>query len=175
MTTTCYHGRRLGIGSTTSPVEVLAHDAPAGTRWPLVHFVKHSPAGFGWGYYGSAPVELARCLLIDALGSVALCPMCNGHQWLTWPALDGDDDPRPYDPGRDGEADLNDLVSPCYCGDGIRPLPYHPLAAEMIRNLPDHWRISRADLLTWLVGHFPEQVPDWLAEVVTITDVELPR
>jgi hypothetical protein len=35
---------------------------------PLTHHVKHSPDGFAWGYNGSAPTELARCLLIDATG-----------------------------------------------------------------------------------------------------------
>jgi len=171
MTTTCYHGRRHIAGDTRSPVEVTAHDRIAAHRAPLVHFVKHSPGGFGWGYYGSAPVELARCLLIDALGPVAMCPMCAGRQWVIWAGPDTDDDPRPYDPDRD---DHDDLVTRCYCDDGIRALPYHPLAAQIIRNLPDHWRITRAELLTWLVGHFPEQVPDWLAPVVPITDVELP-
>lgn len=34
----------------------------------LEHHVLHSPDGFAWGYGGSGPSELARCLLIDALG-----------------------------------------------------------------------------------------------------------
>lgn len=39
-----------------------------GETRPLTHHVKHSPDGFSWGYTGSGPSELARCLLIDALG-----------------------------------------------------------------------------------------------------------
>lgn len=35
---------------------------------PLTHFKRHSPDGFAWGYQGSGPAELARCLLIDRLG-----------------------------------------------------------------------------------------------------------
>jgi hypothetical protein len=35
---------------------------------PLRHVRKHSPDGFAWGYEGSGPAELARCLLIDAFG-----------------------------------------------------------------------------------------------------------
>lgn len=31
----------------------------------LTHHVKHSPTGFEWGYGGSGPAELARCILID--------------------------------------------------------------------------------------------------------------
>lgn len=35
---------------------------------PLTHRVHHSPDGFSWGYHGSGPAELARCLLWDHLG-----------------------------------------------------------------------------------------------------------
>lgn len=45
---------------------------------PLPHIVKHSPTGFSWGYAGSGPSELARCLLIDHLGPGAVCPDCKG-------------------------------------------------------------------------------------------------
>lgn len=43
-----------------------SHRDHLGTR--LEHSVRHSPDGFSWGYGGSGPTELARCLLIDALG-----------------------------------------------------------------------------------------------------------
>ena len=33
----------------------------------LEHHVKHSPTGFSWGYHGSGPAELARCILWDHL------------------------------------------------------------------------------------------------------------
>jgi hypothetical protein len=32
---------------------------------PLTHHVRHSPSGFAWGYGGSGPAELARCVLLD--------------------------------------------------------------------------------------------------------------
>jgi hypothetical protein len=32
------------------------------------HVVKHSPAGFAWGYGGSGPSDLARCLLLEVIG-----------------------------------------------------------------------------------------------------------
>jgi len=46
-------------------------------KWlrPLPHALRHSPDGFAWGYGGSGPSELARCLLIDVLGP---CPRCGG-------------------------------------------------------------------------------------------------
>lgn len=31
----------------------------------LRHHVRHSPTGFSWGYAGSGPADLARCILID--------------------------------------------------------------------------------------------------------------
>jgi hypothetical protein len=32
---------------------------------PLQHYPYHSPTGFGWGYGGSGPADLARCILLD--------------------------------------------------------------------------------------------------------------
>jgi len=34
-------------------------------QYKLKHHVLHSPDGFNWGYGGSGPAELARCMLID--------------------------------------------------------------------------------------------------------------
>jgi hypothetical protein len=51
----------------------------------LAHHVRHSPDGFNWGYGGSGPIELARCLLLDAFGTTR-CPsypeQCRcGNEW----------------------------------------------------------------------------------------------
>jgi len=46
---------------------VFVRDGVGALR-PLEHHVKHSPDGFAWGYAGSGPTELARCILIDATG-----------------------------------------------------------------------------------------------------------
>lgn len=32
------------------------------------HVIQHSPDGFAWGYGGSGPAELARCLLLEVMG-----------------------------------------------------------------------------------------------------------
>lgn len=40
---------------------------PDGTE-PLHHVVRHSPTGFGWGYAGSGPAELALAIVCDRLG-----------------------------------------------------------------------------------------------------------
>jgi Family of unknown function (DUF6166) len=37
-------------------------------EYELPHFPFHSPSGFEWGYQGSGPAELARCILLDFYG-----------------------------------------------------------------------------------------------------------
>jgi hypothetical protein len=175
---TCYHGRyRINDRGQITGTEVVAHNCRASWLSPLVHFVRHS-SGFAWGAAGSdaarsGAADLARALLIDVLGPAALCPACAGRQRVTWASADTDDDPRPYDRKRDGLAELNPLVTPCLCDDGFRSLPYRTLAAEHVAAFADHWRITRGDILAWLVGQYAE-LPDWLAEACGLTDIELP-
>jgi hypothetical protein len=45
---------------------------------PLRHDAKHSSSGLSWGYHGSGPADLARSLLIHALGDQARCVVCEG-------------------------------------------------------------------------------------------------
>lgn len=59
-------------------VEVCHPGQNPGNGTRLHHFMRHSPDGFSWGYSGSGPAELARCLLIDAMGADAKCPTCGG-------------------------------------------------------------------------------------------------
>lgn len=49
-----------------------------GETYPLPHQAKHSPTGMSWGYHGSGPADLARSLLVHALGDAARCPACEG-------------------------------------------------------------------------------------------------
>lgn len=55
-------------GDGTGPAMVVVVD-DAGTR-PLKHEIRHSPAGFSWGFGGSGPADLARSILADHLGFV---------------------------------------------------------------------------------------------------------
>jgi hypothetical protein len=71
-----YQGIRTAGGSAS--VFVVEDQPGSGTlSIPLRHVVKHSPDGFEWGYTGSGPAELARCILIDALGAEAKCRTCS--------------------------------------------------------------------------------------------------
>ena len=55
-----YIGERHGGSDLT---RVLVDDGEV--RAPLEHYIRHSPTGFEWGYGGSGPSDLARCILID--------------------------------------------------------------------------------------------------------------
>ncbi len=53
--------RYLALDQVQASVVVLES---TGVR-ALEHHVRHSPTGFEWGYVGSGPAELARCILIE--------------------------------------------------------------------------------------------------------------
>lgn len=62
----------------------------------LPHVVRHSPDGFAWGYGGSGPLELARCILLDYLADDDRLGDVDSvyHQFLDnfvskWPQDDG--------------------------------------------------------------------------------------
>ncbi len=59
-----YHGRRTAQGCEVCVREGGA-DRPLAPRLDLRN---HSPTGFGWGYAGSGPAQLALALAADALG-----------------------------------------------------------------------------------------------------------
>jgi hypothetical protein len=46
---------------------VVQTENGGGDVYELAHHKRHSPDGFEWGYEGSGPAELARCILIDYL------------------------------------------------------------------------------------------------------------
>ena len=150
MTATCYHGHRTEAGAV-----VTAHNAIAGVRWPLRHVPKHSPAGFNWGYGGSGPADLARSLLIDALGDGATCPTCRGGRLLAWP-LDAEREV-PFDPQLHTDAES----MKCLCADGFRQLPYHDFKFAVVAGWQqDNWRIARAEVIAWLLAAGCD-VPEW--------------
>lgn len=130
-----------------------------GERRPLTHHRRHSPDGFAWGYGGSGPSELARCLLIDALGDEALCPDCGGIGSLVWDQEISDF----VRPSGDGEVAAAHSVDPdavmlCdRCSDGIRELPYHDFKVDVVAKLPmdRDFTLSRTTILEWLTAHDP--------------------
>lgn len=142
---------------------------------PLPHHSKHSPSGFSWGYAGSGPAELARCLLIDHLGDKAWCERCRGAGKLVWRfPRDGESTDSPswirsairaveavlqYDPGVDYGAltaagDPHD-VGPCDACWGERtsfpPATYQRLKFDKVTRWPiDGWELTSVEIDEWL-------------------------
>jgi uncharacterized protein DUF6166 len=172
MIPTCYHGARLGNGG----YRMIAHDKDSGGRYPLPYVKRHSRRGMAWGYVGPASADLARSLLIDALGPAAACPLCNGTVYLAWREDLGDasGDPEPYDSGRDHDL-ASELITDCFCDDGYRALPYHRFQLEHVARWGEHWTITRAAVLRWLVRSYGEEVPSWLLDAIGVRTVELPE
>jgi hypothetical protein len=52
--------QRIAPGLIGVSVAVLSADGAG----PLEHYPFHSPSGFEWGYDGSGPADLARCILL---------------------------------------------------------------------------------------------------------------
>jgi hypothetical protein len=173
MIPTCYHAARYASGR----VRIIAHDKQTGDRYELPHIVRHSPAGMEWGYAGSGPADLARSLLIDALGPAAACPLCNGTVYVVWRDDLGDAaaDPVPYDPAEHHDLDP-ELITDCFCDDGYRALPYQAFKFDHVaRWPPDHWSMTRAEVLRWLIRSYGADVPTWLLQAIGVNTVELPE
>jgi hypothetical protein len=156
--------------------EAVVSDHGTGTHYMLPWRGPGQPRSWDWGPTADpeAATGLARSLLVDALGpAAAACPSCMGRQLIAWAGPESDAEPVPYDPEVHSTIYDADMVTACSCDNGIRALPYHQLAATTVARWGDHWRLPRADMLTWLVGQY-EGLPDWLGTVVQVQDVELP-
>lgn len=152
----------VGNGGSTAadPAVVSVREDGQPTRL-LRHVVRHSPTGFAWGYAGSGPADLARSLLVDALGAAALCPDCAGTGKVVW--TPDSQDSLPFDPQR--HADLVGVVPDpddeqatwaegCFgChGERIRgDLPYQDFKFDVIARLPQGgtWTLTRDEVLAW--------------------------
>lgn len=71
-----YVGTR-GRNGGAAAVVVIERNGP---RYPLRHVVRHSPDGFQWGYGGSGPAELARCILLDFCRPPIRCRACGSPE-----------------------------------------------------------------------------------------------
>ena len=60
-----YEGRRTADGCVVTVTEDGGEPRPLDPRFDLR---THSPDGFGWGYGGSGPAQLALALAADVLG-----------------------------------------------------------------------------------------------------------
>lgn len=140
-----YHGYHC----SSAGVSVVAIETERGEQLGLLHHVvRYSPTGLNWGYQGSGPADLARSLLIAALGDHARCPACAGTAQLV-----GEEDRYQDEPFNRGRAATYDpeLVQRCLaCDDGYRPLPYQDFQREHVATWGNQWRMRRADIRAWL-------------------------
>jgi hypothetical protein len=142
---TTVHGFPLAGGAL-----VTLESATGDLLGPLPHYVKHSPNGYGWGGYGSGCAELARCILITALGNQARCPTCAGTGRL---GVAEDKPEVPLDPT---VHQVGQTVRCSHCEDGIRLAPalYQRFKEAVVATWPAgaEWRITVGDVRRWLAA-----------------------
>lgn len=111
---------------------------------------------FGWGYGGSGPADLARCLLIDALGQLATCATCAGSGTVV--VIDGEEMSvaRAKDEYEWGDPTSifhgNALVcNQCEDGTLVEPSTYQTFKFDVIAGLPvdQPWTLQRSEILAW--------------------------
>lgn len=138
-----YHGFHRAGGGVVA-VETTA-GAPLGM---LGHRVRHSPTGFGWGYAGSGPADLARSLLLAAVGDLVRCPTCTGAAHVE---IDDNGVERPATAASAPEA-----ILPCNdCDEGslITPAIYQRFKFDVIAALGSEWRMTRDEVREWWRTH----------------------
>ncbi|QLK92893.1 MULTISPECIES: DUF6166 domain-containing protein [Mycobacterium] len=157
-----------------SPVDVVyrgyGNDNPAGGRLvmieasaetsPLPHHAKHSPTGMSWGYQGSGAADLARSLLIHALGDDARCSICEGSGEVVYDVVADIDVPARAAGQRKGDggpdARYSEVMGCFHCENGCSVLPtlYQPFKRDVVANLPaSGWMLTRAEILHWVEQH----------------------
>ncbi|EUA09619.1 hypothetical protein I553_3703 [Mycobacterium xenopi 4042] len=178
------------IGSTPSPLpnhgEISYRGygpyCPAGGRLvvieidgevigPLPHAVKHSPTGMTWGYCGSGPADLARSLLIHALGDDARCTVCEGTGEVVYDITTDREIPSRHadlehlNPGEsDGQAAIQ---SPWSANTASEALPSCPPRisdsnSTSSANLPEAgWTLTRAEIHEWMAHHHDTSQQPW--------------
>ena len=131
--------RGYGPDNPAGPRLVVIEDDD-GVIGPLPHAELHSPDGFSWGYCGSAPADLARSLLIHALGEATRCRTCRGSGMVLCVKAIADG-PEPV------------RCNLCEKGHRISRDMYQQFKADVVAKLPiEGWRLTRGEVQQWLSG-----------------------
>ena len=135
-----------GYPSSSGRALVVLETSDGQPLGPLPHYVRESPDGYGWGYIGSGPTDLARSILIAVLGDNARCLACEGSGRIATfqdlPTVEADRNP-------------DDLVRCPRCSDGIN-LPW---AMRFRREYVAQWEIDKPWRITG------EEIRSWLADL----------
>ena len=128
-------------------------EAPAGN--PITLLPRINSAEFAWGYGGTGPRQLARCLLLAALGQAAACTACHGAAKL---ALSEDGAQIPCGPGIEDNCDPETITACQLCGDGYRDVPHQKFKSQVVANWDqdEEWVLDRAQIIAWLRGAAPD-------------------
>jgi hypothetical protein len=140
-----YHGLRRESGVSVIVIENAVGE-PVGI---VPHLIKHSPTGMNWGYSGSGPADTARSLLIEAMGSAAICPACGGTSRVVYVGAGGSDEPVPEPFDRDRHRWTKQGWQ-CECDGGYKRLPYPDFTEQFVSKWGTEWLMTRADILEWL-------------------------
>lgn len=154
MNTTLEDRLYVGHGDGRVTVHTLAGDEIG----PLQHHVRHSPTGFNWGYLGSGPADLARCLLIDALGDSGICGTCRGTNDVVYDVELARE--RPFDATADDATDESRGSCTDCGGDRVSPVVtalYQTFKRDVVARLPQRqgWRLGRSEVMAWVHAHEP--------------------
>ena len=143
---TAFYGHRGGR------VTVVRHDEYGQfiDETPLRHYAHHSPTGFGWGYLGSGPADLARCILIATLGDRARCASCAGTGRLASRYVEDVGTVNlAFDPDTD-QVEHSWPCRECIAGFDVHPSMYHQFKAEVVAKLPEEFVLPVSEVWDWL-------------------------
>lgn len=132
-----------------SATETVTMHSPDGDEIGVVeHYIKHSPAGFSWGYGGSGPAELARCILIIVLGETARCLDCAGTTEIV---VNAEGSVKPFRQGLDNQDGWSRCFS-CDCGNSKVGDLYQSFKNEYVATWPQDkdWKITVGKVRKWI-------------------------
>ncbi|MFN2533864.1 MAG: DUF6166 domain-containing protein [Pseudonocardiaceae bacterium] len=120
--------------------------------------VRYSPTGLNGGYQGSGPADLARSLLIAALGDHARCPACAGTTKLACNRTTTATSPTTPAVRQPTTRSWSSVAWHAMTGTGRCPTKFPNRARGTWGN---QWRIRRADIQAWLArrGDVASDVP----------------
>ena len=135
-----------GYPSSSSEALVLLETFDGEPLGPLPHYSKDSPEGYGWGYIGTGPSDLARSILVAVLGHGARCNTCDGTGQTREHADDGGE---PAEIARQAQTGLTQCDR---CIGGIYTPWVDRFRREYVARWPidQPWRIAGGEIRAWL-------------------------
>ncbi len=151
-----YVGRRTFDDEPIITIETPQGEAISG----LPHIERSAaPGGLEWGYGGAGPRDLARSLMLHALGEAGLCHTCGGSGYMrvrAEPCAPQGYVTEPYPAGVEPLPEENRVLCGNHagCDEGYASVPVGAFLDDFVRTWPNgpgtQWRITRREVLAWL-------------------------